>query len=111
MDAMSIEAATSSAVLPDTASSKTPLIHPAWVRVTHWVNALAIIMMIGSGWQIYDASPLFGFTFPPRVTIGGGLAAAIAWHFAFMWLLVSNGLLYVIWTLASGHYRKFLPIS
>jgi thiosulfate reductase cytochrome b subunit len=85
-------------------------IHPWPLRLMHWLNALAIIMMIGSGWQIYDASPLFGFTFPPRVTIGGWLAAAIAWHFAFMWLLVSNGLLYVIWTLASGHYRKFLPI-
>src|ERR1700739_2819897 len=73
MDAMSIEAATSSAVLPDTASSKTPLIHPAWVRITHWVNAIAMLMMIGSGWQIYDASPLFGFELPPSIALGGWL--------------------------------------
>lgn len=90
---------------------KRRVIHPWPLRLMHWLNAFAIIMMIGSGWQIYDASPLFGFTFPRLVTIGGWLGAAIAWHFAFMWLLAINGLIYVIWTLASGHYRKFLPIS
>ena len=37
-----------------------------WVRVTHWINALAMLVMIGSGWQIYNASPLFGFAFPER---------------------------------------------
>jgi thiosulfate reductase cytochrome b subunit len=76
----------------------------------HWLNALAIIVMIGSGWQIYDASPLFGFTFPTTITIGQWLAAGIAWHLAFMWLLVGNGIAYVAWSLASGHYRKLLPI-
>ena len=86
------------------------VIHPWPLRVMHWLNALAIIVMIGSGWQIYDASPLFDFTFPRSITIGQWLAAAIAWHLAFMWLLVSNGVAYVVWSLASGHYRKLLPI-
>lgn len=86
------------------------VIHPLPLRVMHWLNALAIIVMIGSGWQIYDASPLFDFTFPRTITIGQWLGAAIAWHLAFMWLLVSNGIAYVVWSLASGHYRKLLPI-
>jgi thiosulfate reductase cytochrome b subunit len=90
--------------------SKRRVIHPWPLRLLHWLNALAIVMMIGSGWQIYDASPLFGFTFPPLITIGGWLGAAIAWHLAFMWLLGVNGLIYVIWTLGSGHYHKFLPV-
>jgi thiosulfate reductase cytochrome b subunit len=87
-------------------------IHPWPLRVMHWLNALAIVMMIGSGWQIYDASPLFDFTFPHEVTIGGWLGAGIAWHLAFMWLLVGNGLFYLLWGFASGHFRqKFWPLS
>jgi thiosulfate reductase cytochrome b subunit len=86
------------------------VIHPWPVRLTHWLNAIAIVMMIGSGWQIYDASPLFGFTFPAIVTIGGWLGAAIAWHLAFMWLLVVNGLVYFTWAASTGHFKKFLPI-
>lgn len=86
------------------------VIHPWPLRLTHWVNAVVIVIMIGSGWQIYDASPLFGFTFPPLVTVGGWLGAAIACHLACMWFLVANGLVYFIWSLASGHFRKFFPI-
>jgi thiosulfate reductase cytochrome b subunit len=77
------------------------------LRITHWLNAFAIVMMIGSGWQIYNASPLFGFTFP--ITIGQWLGAGIAWHLAMMWLLVGNGLVYLIWTASSGHWRKLVP--
>ena len=78
----------------------------------HWLNALAIIMMIGSGWEIYDASPLFGFTIPSQITIGQWLGGAIAWHLAFMWLLVLNGLFYIVWGTLTGHFkRKFWPIS
>jgi len=86
-------------------------IHPWPVRVTHWINAVAIVVMIGSGWQIYDGSPLFNFTFPPLITIGAWLGAGIAWHLAFMWLLVANGICYFCWAAASGHFRKFWPIS
>ena len=97
-------------------ASKAPVkrgrvIHPWPLRVTHWLNVIAIVMMIGSGWQIYDGSPLFGFTFPPLITIGGWLGAAIAWHLAFMWLLVVNGLVYVIWGASSGHFSKLWPLS
>jgi thiosulfate reductase cytochrome b subunit len=86
-------------------------IHPRWVRVCHWVNALAILVMIGSGWQIYDASPLFRFEFPKAITLGGWLAGALLWHFAAMWVLVINGIIYVTLGLASGRFRrKLLPI-
>ncbi len=87
-------------------------IHPWPLRVMHWLNAVAIVMMIGSGWQIYNASPLFGFSFPPLITIGGWLGAGIAWHLAFLWLLVVNGLAYLLWGGLSGHFRRKLwPIS
>jgi thiosulfate reductase cytochrome b subunit len=89
----------------------TPVIHPAWVRITHWVNAIAMLVMIGSGWQIYNASPLFAFAFPPSVTLGGWLAAGIMWHLAAMWVLVINGLVYVTLGIVTGRFRrKLLPI-
>ncbi len=87
------------------------VIHPLYVRITHWINAVAMLVMIGSGWQIYNASPLFGFTFPQSMTIGGWLAGALLWHFAAMWLLIINGLVYVTLGLATGRFRhKLLPI-
>jgi thiosulfate reductase cytochrome b subunit len=89
-------------------------IHPAWVRVTHWVNALAMFVMITSGWRIYNASPLFPFQFPPEITIGDGLdglSGALLWHFAAMWLLVVNGLVYLALGIVGGRFRrKLLPI-
>ena len=94
---------------PSVEATKT--IHPAWVRVCHWINALAILVMIGSGWQIYNASPLFAFVFPKSITLGGWLAGALLWHFAAMWVLVVNGLVYVTLGLATGRFRrKLLPI-
>jgi thiosulfate reductase cytochrome b subunit len=105
-----IEATSHLPGLADTASG--PLIHPRWVRVTHWINAFAIFMMIGSGWQVYDASPLFNFIyFPSEVTLGGWLAGALLWHFAAMWLLVINGAVYVTLGIVTGRFRrKLLPI-
>jgi thiosulfate reductase cytochrome b subunit len=86
-------------------------IHPGWVRVCHWVNALAILVMIGSGWQIYDAAPLFRFEFPKAIALGNWLGGALLWHFAAMWVLVVNGLVYVTLGLATGRFRrKLLPI-
>src|SRR5437868_12106377 len=88
------------------------VIHPVWVRITHWINALAMLVMIGSGWEIYNASPLFGFTFPGSITLGGWLAGALLWHFAAMWLLAVNGIVYVALGLVSGRFRrKLLPIT
>ena len=87
-------------------------VHPLAVRITHWVNALAVLMMITSGWQIYNASPLFAFSFPGEITLGGWLAGALQWHFAAMWLFVLNGVVYLAYGIVSGHFRrKLLPIS
>jgi len=87
------------------------LIHPLYVRITHWLNALAILVMIGSGWQIYNASPLFPFTFPASITLGGWLAGGILWHLAGLWLLIVNGLVYLTLGFATGRFRrKLLPI-
>src|ERR1700730_10760806 len=95
------------------ASTQGRVIHPLWVRVTHWINAVAILVMIGSGWQIYDASPLFRFlTFPPSIALGNWLAGALLWHFAAMWVLVVNGIVYVTLGLLTGRFRrKLFPIS
>jgi thiosulfate reductase cytochrome b subunit len=93
------------------APSAAAIIHPAWVRITHWINAIAILVMIGSGWQIYDASPLFGFNFPKAIALGAWLGGALLWHFAAMWVLVINGIVYVTLGLATGRFRrKLLPI-
>ena len=106
---MTVEATHDSAMMP--AASARAIIHPAWVRVTHWINALAMLVMIGSGWQIYDASPLFPFRFPGAITLGGWLAGALLWHFAAMWVLAVNGIIYLMLGLATGRFRrKLLPI-
>ena len=88
-------------------------IQPVWVRVTHWINALAVILMVMSGWQVYDASPIFAaLQFPPAITLGGWLGGALLWHFAVMWLLVANFLIYLGLNIASGRLRrKLLPLS
>ena len=88
------------------------VIQPAWVRIMHWINALAMILMIMSGWQIYNASPLFDFKFSHSITLGEWLGGALLWHFAAMWLLMINGLAYLIAGLATGRFRKkLLPIK
>jgi thiosulfate reductase cytochrome b subunit len=87
-------------------------IHPLVVRITHWVNAFAILIMVASGWRIYNASPLFPFRIPNELTLGGWLAGALQWHFAAMWLLVLNGIVYVTYGIVSGHFtRKLLPVT
>jgi len=88
------------------------VVQPAWVRALHWTNAVAMVLMITSGWQIYNASPLFGFSFPPQITLGGWLGGALLWHFAAMWLLMVNGLIYLALGFATGRFRKkLLPIT
>jgi thiosulfate reductase cytochrome b subunit len=98
--------------------------HPIAVRITHWLMALSILIMIGSGWRIYNASPIFGFSFPDWAVLGGdvdaalarhndpGVASGIAWHFAAMWVLFVSYLLYLLWGALSGHFRRdFLPVG
>ncbi|MEQ1863511.1 MAG: cytochrome b/b6 domain-containing protein [Micropepsaceae bacterium] len=96
--------------IADQANLKT--VHPIIVRVTHWLNAIAVVIMILSGWQIYNASPILPFSFPRWMTLGGWLGGAIQWHFAAMWLLMANGLIYLGYGVASGRIRtRFFPIS
>ena len=93
--------------------AKSDVIHPGWVRMTHWINAIAILVMIGSGWQIYDASPLFnGLRFAKSIALGQWLGGGLLWHFAAMWVLVINGIVYVTLGLATGRFRrKLLPLA
>jgi thiosulfate reductase cytochrome b subunit len=106
---MTIEAAVRQPLTPHAGAGL--IIHPGWVRVTHWINAIAMLLMIGSGWQIYDASPLFGFTFPTGFALGNWLGGALQWHFAAMWLLMTNGIVYLALGIASGRFRrKLFPI-
>jgi thiosulfate reductase cytochrome b subunit len=106
------------------AETNTVLVHPRIVRLTHWVNALAILIMVGSGWRIYNNVPIFSFIeFPLWATLGGdpdltyarnsdvGFSNALLWHLAGMWLFVVNGLVYLGYALLSGRlFRKMLPI-
>jgi thiosulfate reductase cytochrome b subunit len=87
-------------------------IHKLFVRIFHWVNVVGMFLMITSGWRIYNASPLFDFRFPKALTIGGWLGGALQWHFAAMWLLVINFLVYLVIGFATGHFRRRMtPVS
>ncbi|HEU0204299.1 MAG TPA: cytochrome b/b6 domain-containing protein [Burkholderiaceae bacterium] len=88
-----------------------PIVQPGWLRATHWLNALAVLLMVASGWRIFNAAPLFGLHFPKSLTLGGWLGGALQWHFAAMWLLVANGLVYLTLNLTTGRFAgKFLPL-
>jgi thiosulfate reductase cytochrome b subunit len=100
-------------------------VHPPAVRLMHWINAAAIIIMIGSGWHIYNNHPVFEWlTFPRWATLGGdpeityrlnkdvGFSNALLWHFAAMWVFVVNGTLALIYGLVTGRIRrKWFPIT
>jgi thiosulfate reductase cytochrome b subunit len=86
-------------------------VHPGWVRAAHWMNALAVLVMVASGWRVYNAAPLFDVRFPSGITLGGWLGGALQWHFAGMWLLVLNGVVYLTLNLASGRFaHKLFPL-
>lgn len=87
-------------------------LHPWPLRVMHWINALAMLLLIGSGWKIYNDEVLFGWLhFPDWITIGGEAQGALQWHFFAMWVLMLNGLTYLAYGFATGRFRrKFLPI-
>jgi len=91
--------------------SRPETIHPIWLRLTHWVNVIAVVILVMSGWRIYDASPIFAFQIPAAITLGGWLAGALQWHFAAMWVLFINGTLYLLLNIFSGRIvYKFFPI-
>jgi thiosulfate reductase cytochrome b subunit len=87
-------------------------LHPWPVRIMHWINAAAMIVMIGSGWGIYDDSVIFGsLFFPHSVRLGSWAAESLLWHFAGMWVLALNGLAYLIYGIVTGRFReRLLPI-
>ena len=100
---------------------RTRRLHPLPLRFMHWVNAIAVVMMIGSGWRIYDNDPIFpAIAFPVSLTLGGepaltyrlhgdaGFGNALLWHFAFMWLVAANGAAYVTYGLVTGRFRRML---
>jgi thiosulfate reductase cytochrome b subunit len=85
--------------------------HPLWLRISHWLNVVAVVLLVTSGWRIYNAAPFFAFSIPADITLGGWLGGAIQWHFAAMWLLAINGLIYLVRNTVSGRWRdRFWPI-
>lgn len=87
-------------------------LHPLPVRLMHWTNAVAMFVMIGSGWGIYNDSVIFhGLAFPKSITMGSWAAESLLWHFAGMWLLAANGAAYLVYGFATGRFReRLLPI-
>ena len=78
----------------------------------HWINALTMIVLIMSGWAIYNDEVIFGWLhFPSWMTMGGGPEGALQWHFLAMWILVANGIAYLAYGFSTGRFRrKLLPI-
>ncbi len=95
-----------------TTTPRTRVQHPLPIRLMHWTNAVAMLVMIGSGWGIYNDSVLIhGLHFPGSVTLGGWAAEHLLWHFAGMWIVALNGLAYLIYGFATGRFReRLLPI-
>jgi thiosulfate reductase cytochrome b subunit len=84
-------------------------LHPLPLRIMHWTNAIAMLLLIGSGWKIYQDEVIFGWLhFPNAITIGGEAQGALQWHFFAMWILVLNGFGYLIYGLVSGRFRRML---
>jgi thiosulfate reductase cytochrome b subunit len=88
-------------------------LHPLPVRIMHWINAAAMIIMIMSGWKIYNDSVIFSWLrFPDAITLGTWAQNGLQWHFFGMWIIVLNGLAYLCYGLVSGRFRsKLLPLS
>jgi thiosulfate reductase cytochrome b subunit len=84
-------------------------LHPLPVRIMHWTNAMVMIVMIGSGWKIYNDEVIFGWLhFPEAVTIGHWAQHGLQVHFFGMWILAVNGLAYFIYCAATGRFRHML---
>ena len=90
--------------------------HPWLVRLTHWLNAVTLVIMTMSGLQIFMAFPSFGAKIPQTdlvhvpemVRLGGWLGGALQWHFAFAWVFALTGIAYVTFLAVSGHWRHVL---
>jgi thiosulfate reductase cytochrome b subunit len=100
---------TEAAAAPAVTPPQKRKLHPLALRVMHWVNALTIFIMIGSGWKIYNDEVIFGWLhFPEALTIGKWAQHGLQWHFFGMWILVFNGLAYLTYGLATGRFRRML---
>jgi thiosulfate reductase cytochrome b subunit len=88
-------------------------LHPLPLRIMHWINAVAIFIMIGSGWKIYNDDVIFGILhFPDALVIGKWAQYGLQWHFFGMWIFVLNGIAYFSYGIATGRFRrKLFPIS
>jgi thiosulfate reductase cytochrome b subunit len=85
------------------------VLHPLPIRIMHWINAVTMIIMIGSGWKIYNDEVIFGWLhFPESITIGKWAQHGLQWHFFGMWILALNGLSYLTYGLVTGHFRRML---
>jgi Ni/Fe-hydrogenase b-type cytochrome subunit len=101
---------------PELAGVRAAYEHPLPIRITHWVNAISLFVMVTSGLQIFRAFPSFGPKIPEKIllnvpkslTLGGWLAGALQWHFTFMWFFAASGGIYVAYQVISGHYRTML---
>jgi thiosulfate reductase cytochrome b subunit len=100
------------AMQPAHAVTKAPharRLHPLPIRIMHWTNAAVMFIMIGSGWKIYNDEVIFGrLHFPDAITFGPYAQHGLQLHFFGMWLLVLNGLAYVIYGFATGRFRRML---
>ena len=93
--------------------------HPWPVRFSHWLNAIALFVMVGSGFEIFRAFPSFGakipekdlLNWPKAFAIGGWLGGALQWHLTFMWIYIATGLFYLGYQTLRGHYRQVLFVS
>ena len=83
--------------------------HPLVIRMMHWINAIAMIIMIMSGWKIYNDEVIFGVLhFPDALTLGPWAQHGLQWHFFGMWVLALNGLAYLTYGFASGRFHRLL---
>jgi thiosulfate reductase cytochrome b subunit len=96
--------------------------HPSWVRISHWINVTAVIVLLMSGANILLAHPhlYWGLrstfadpilnipTIPDFLLIpqGRNLAEARRWHFFFAWLFVLNGLAYLAFGFITKRFQR-----
>ena len=95
-------------------ASRSTFLHPVVVRLTHWLNAIVLVVMAGSGLEIFAAFPSFGgkipqhdlIELPEALRLGGWLGGALQWHFTFAWLFTAGGMAYVSYQVLSGRWRQ-----
>jgi len=94
---------------PANAKHQTAQLHPLPIRIMHWMNALSMLLLIFSGWGIYNDEVIFGaLHFAGWMTLGAGPEGALQWHFFAMWILMLNGVAYVSYGFWTGRLRRML---